>query len=139
MYTTPGWYRIVKPVDISEYPEWTIQMDMYNNFLVYLQDYNFQCYDHRSSSYKIFRYNGYSFNVKWLVKGESKTKGEGMLGVIKSVVSEVGNFFKENRQVLYWMVIIFLFDKFFLGGTLKNRLTNVCKKLVDKLESDVTK
>lgn len=74
-----------------------------------------------------------------LVKVESKTKGEGMLGVIKSVVSEVGNFFKENRQVLYWMVIIFLFDKFFLGGTLKNRLTNVCKKLVDKLESDVTK
>lgn len=54
-----------------------------------------------------------------------------------TIVSDIKNFIKEHRAMIYGSVVILLIDHFFLGGKLKEKVRSMAEKLLGSVEKRI--
>jgi hypothetical protein len=55
-----------------------------------------------------------------------------------TVTSDIKNFVKEHRQIIYWVVLALIVDHVFLNGQLRVKIKNIIQSLLNKAEASVT-
>lgn len=55
-----------------------------------------------------------------------------------TVTSDVKNFIKEHRQIIYWVVLALIVDHLFLNGQLTTKIKNIIQTLLNKAEASIT-
>jgi hypothetical protein len=55
-----------------------------------------------------------------------------------TVTSDIKNFIKEHRQIIYWVVLALIVDHVFLNGQLRAKIKNIIQSLLNKAEASVT-
>lgn len=57
--------------------------------------------------------------------------------MIKEIREDMRSFMRENKSIIYWMIILYLVDHFCLEGVFKERLQKTIHNLVGKVEKKV--
>jgi len=57
--------------------------------------------------------------------------------MLEEIKKSIGDFFKENRQLITWIVVLFLVDHFALDGRLRQKLDDIVDKLIHKVSGKV--
>ena len=57
---------------------------------------------------------------------------------VSTVTADVKNFIKENRQIVYWLVLALITDHLFLNGQLTTKIKNIMQTLLNKAEEAIT-
>ena len=70
----------------------------------------------------------------WISEIANATKGKSMLSDISK---DVKGFITDNRQIIYWMALIFLLDHFFFAGAFRERLKGLAEKMLGKVEKQI--
>ena len=55
-----------------------------------------------------------------------------------TVTSDIKNFIKEHRQIVYWVVLALIVDHVFLNGQLRSKIKNIIQGLLNKAEASIT-
>jgi hypothetical protein len=55
-----------------------------------------------------------------------------------TVTSDIKNFVKEHRQIIYWVVLALIVDHVFLNGQLRSKIKNIIQGLLNKAEASIT-
>lgn len=55
-----------------------------------------------------------------------------------TVTSDIKNFIKEHRQIVYWVVLALIVDHLFLNGQLRSKIKNIIQGLLNKAEASIT-
>ena len=55
-----------------------------------------------------------------------------------TVTSDIKNFIKEHRQIIYWVVLALIVDHVFLNGQLTTKIKNIIQGLLNKAEASIT-
>jgi hypothetical protein len=55
-----------------------------------------------------------------------------------TVTSDIKNFVKEHRQIIYWVVLALIVDHLFLNGQLRSKIKNIIQGLLNKAEASIT-
>lgn len=55
-----------------------------------------------------------------------------------TVTSDIKNFVKEHRQIIYWVVLALIVDHVFLNGQLRSKIKNIIQSLLNKAETSIT-
>lgn len=54
--------------------------------------------------------------------------------MVKEIQNDVRSFMRENKSVIYWMIILYCVDHYLFEGALKARLQKIVQNLVGKVE-----
>lgn len=57
--------------------------------------------------------------------------------MLKDVGADVKGFLHDNRQIIYWMALIFLLDHFFFQGAFRDRLKGLAERMIGKVEKQI--
>ena len=77
---------------------------------------------------------------------DSKTSAESFLishfnnlgeSRMNDIMKDIKGFVSENRQIIYWMALIFLADHFFFNGAFRERLKGLAEKMLGKVEKQI--
>ena len=68
-------------------------------------------------------------NLVTLMKGTSN--------MLKDLSTDVKGFISDNRQIIYWMALIFLLDHFFFQGAFRDRLKGLAERMIGKVEKQI--
>ena len=66
-----------------------------------------------------------------------KLFSKGQTNVLSDLSKDVKGFISDNRQIIYWMALIFLLDHFFFQGAFRDRLKGMAEKMIGKVEKQI--
>ena len=66
-----------------------------------------------------------------------KLFNKGQTPMLSGISSDVKGFITDNRQIIYWMALIFLLDHFFFQGAFRDRLKGMAEKMIGKVEKQI--
>lgn len=89
---------------------------------------------HLEFPYKNAANPGGVFQYEQKIVPQFKLKRE---NIMKDMLSEVKQFFKDNRQVVGYIVMALLLDHFVFGGAMRERLKELVSKMLGKVEKSL--
>jgi hypothetical protein len=56
---------------------------------------------------------------------------------MKTILADMQAFISSNRNIIYWIALVFLVDHFFLRGTFRDRLNKLIESILNKVEAQI--
>ena len=58
---------------------------------------------------------------------------------MKEIITDIREFIKENRNVIYWVIAVLLLDHFIFEGKFREKIKNVVEGCLNKVEKQINK
>lgn len=58
---------------------------------------------------------------------------------MKDIINDIREFIKENRNIVYWLIVVILLDHFLFEGKFREKIKSVVEGCLNKVEKQINK
>lgn len=58
---------------------------------------------------------------------------------MKEIITDIREFIKENRNIVYWIIVVLLLDHFVFEGKFRKKVKSVVEGCLNKVEKQINK